>query len=811
MCLSWGTTSGQDSLSLEIKSITAARLEKAPVIDGLPDLEIWQNLPLATDFVQYDPYNGIKSIFETEVRLGYNESGLYIAAFMRDPDPDSIQVQMGNRDQTDGLNTDYFSIDILPYNDGLTMFEFKITPMGIQADRKFSATGMDLAWDAVWESATSIQDSGWIAEVMIPYSALRFPKTKVQTWGINLWRMLKRRNEKSTWSYVPNDTREIFRYYATLQGMEGIKPPLRLSFTPYLGGYLEKQPDQDRWSSYVRGGMDLRYGINQSYTLDMELIPDFGQVQSDDIILNLSPFEVRYDERRQFFTEGTELYEKCDVFYSRRVGSEPKGYDAAEDSLHEHEDLTENPDLTQLINATKISGRNQHGLGIGFFNGMTTNTWATAKDTLTGNTRRISTQPFTNYNVFVVDQNLKNNSYVTFINTNYWTPDWNYNANVTGTETKLVNKANTFAFKGLLNVSQIYTEFQPADLGYTTRLNIYRPSGIIKYNLSTQITDPGYNPNDMGFLIRNNETRNFGSVSYNIYNPVWKILNSSTAFEAKCFTRFQPYAFMFLDVEINNSTTFRNFWRYFTEIAYRPFGNYDYYEPRVDGWYYYEPPAWDGSFEVSTDSRKKLAADLETFFVYHPENQRLVYELALEPRYRISDRLTTSLESSFLNFHNDYGWVDTEYNNTGDPTIWFGKREINTINNILGITYVFTTNISVNLRARHYWSAVEYFDFYNLQKDGSLEPAAWDENENIDFNAFNLDLQFRWFFAPGSEMSAVWKNNILTRGDVPSDNYFLALGETLQSPQTNSLSVRILYYIDYLVVKKAFTGRKKKG
>jgi len=131
------------------------------------------------------------------------------------------------------------------------------------------------------------------------------------------------------------------------------------------------------------------------------------------------------------------------------------------------------------------------------------------------------------------------------------------------------------------------------------------------------------------------------------------------------------------------------------------------------------------------------------------------------------------------------------------------------VNNVLDARYVFTKSISLNLRARHYWSKVEYLDFYTLQGNGELLPASYDQNEDIDFNAFNLDLQFAWYFAPGSEMSIVWKNNILTQGDEPSGNYFDAFDETFASPQTNSFSIRILYYIDYPLLKKVFSGQRK--
>lgn len=792
----------QDSLTLAIKSITAGRLVETPVIDGVPDAAISKPLPSATGFIEFSPYNGKKADFETDIRFGYNEEGLYAIAIMYDPHPDSIQAELGNRDLTDELNTDFITIDILPYNDGLTMFEFKITPAGLQGDTKYSAAGREPSWDAVWESAATIADSGWIAEVFIPYSALRFPRTSVQTWGINIWRNMNRYHEMSTWTYVPNDVEDIFRYYGTLTGMEGIKPPVRLSFTPYLGGYIEKQPGQKSWNKILRGGMDLKYGINQSYTLDMELIPDFGQVQSDDIVLNLSPFEIRYDEKRQFFTEATEMFRKCDIFYSRRIGGIPKDYDAASGSLQLHEILTENPELTQVINATKISGRNSRGLGLGVFNGMTSDTRAKALDTVTGKQRNILTQPFTNYNVLVIDQNLKNNSYLSFINTNYWSPEQKYNSNVTGGETKLVNSGNTFAINGILNLSQIHAEGDNPQVGTNSFVNFYRPSGVIRYSLSSHIIDQNYDHNDMGYLERNNETSNKGTLSYNIYDPVWRILSSKTTFEVEYNTRFKPFSLMETELQLSNYTTWNNFWQYYLEFSYKPFGLYDFYEPRVEGWYYHQPPSWEGCLEIITDARKKLATDFETSLVFHPGNERLDYILSLEPRFRISDRFTTSLSGEWGIISNDYGWVETQYDTQANPEIFFGRRAVRTVDNTVNIRYVFTTSISMNLRARHYWSKVEYSDFYLLNSDGCLDPADYDRHSDIDFNVLNLDLQLLWFFAPGSQISVMWKNSILTTGDTPSDNYFTALEETVGSPQTNSLSLRILYYLDYSILKK---------
>ncbi len=211
-----------------------------------------------------------------------------------------------------------------------------------------------------------ITDEGWVAEIEIPYSALRFPNNDLQTWGINFAREIRRIREISSWNFVDKKIDGILNQSGVVTGIENIKPPLRLSFEPYLSTSLLKEPESNAWDFKFNGGMDLKYGISESFTLDMTLIPDFSQVPSDDQVVNLGPFETYYSEKRQFFTEGVELFSKGDVFYSRRVGSEPMGYDDIEEN-YPPENIIENPEQTQLLNATKLSGRTSSGTGIGDF------------------------------------------------------------------------------------------------------------------------------------------------------------------------------------------------------------------------------------------------------------------------------------------------------------------------------------------------------------------------------------------------------------------------------------------------------------
>ncbi|MCX6246216.1 MAG: DUF5916 domain-containing protein [Bacteroidetes bacterium] len=796
-----------DSLFRAKKSIHAIRVSTPPKIDAIMDESFWKDCPVAENFVEYGPRNGTVPPVSTEVRFAYDDEALYVFAIMYDPHPDSICKEMGRRDEVESLTTDYISFDILPYNDGLNMFEFKVTPAGLQNDCKYSAVGVDITWDAVWENACKITDKGWVAEVKFPYSALRFPKVENQVWGFNMWRNFHRKNEWSTWSWVDNKDNNIFGYYGRLEGMHNVRPPVRLSFSPYISGYVEKTPESKNWSYILRGGLDLRYGINESYTLDMMLIPDFGQVQSDDQILNLTPFEVHYDERRQFFTEATELFNKCGIFYTRRVGSMPRNYLAPYDSLKANERISDNPDETRIINATKISGRNSKGLGIGFFNAMTTNTWARLEDTITGATRKVSTQPFTNYNVLVIDQNLKHNSYITLINTNYWTPDDQYSANVTGVETQIYNKKAVYAIFGRLNISQKYQNTAEPDFGHDITLALLKTGGKFQFQFVREEIDNHYDPNDMGFLTNNNEAVNQAKLYWNVLDPVGKILTNRSEFILTYLTLYKPYAFEGFQIMADNTTSYKNFWTTYIEASLFPWGFHDYYEPRTWGWVYKRPLYYSFTYGMGTNNRKPFRIGVNLYAMNSPSDHNFHYTVTLTPRIRFSDRFMISLTTGYDKNLNNYGWVNTVIDSLNNLTTYFGRRDVSTINNILTVKYIFNTKASLSLRARHYWSTAKYLDYYTLNFNGKLDNSNYSQNHDINFNAFTADLQFVWYFAPGSELSFVWKNIINTLDQAVSCDYWNNLGTTLRSPQTNSFSVRVIYYLDYLSIKKAL-GKK---
>lgn len=792
--------SAQDS----IRSISAVRISDPPKIDGKLDDASWQNAPVATDFVQFWPDNGAPAWQESEVRFLYDNTALYIGAKLLDTAPDSILTGLSERDNIN--NADYMGIYLDPQGNGTNGYGFFVTSSGIQVDMKVDQYSEDGSWDAVWESKTAITDSGWVAELKIPYTAIRFPKTEVQNWKVNVWRNIMRHRQNTNWNFVDREKDGFLPQSGNLLGVEGIQPPLRLSFSPYVSAYFEKNPESDKIGTVFNGGMDLKYGLNESFTFDMTLIPDFSQVQSDDKILNLSPYETYYDEKRPFFNEGTELFNKLGLFHSRRIGGTPVHKDEVEDQLNEGDSIVFNPYETRMLNASKISGRTKSGLGIGIFNAMTRQAKAVIVDS-NGVERTFVTQPFTNYNVFVLDQDLKNNSYINFSNTNLYRPADNYSANVSGAELALKNKSKNYKLEANGALSQKYSAGEETELGYSYYVEVGKVSGKFQGNVSYEVLSDSYDINDMGFLTRNNYTSTDVYFQYERTKPFWKLNSLHTHVYYTRVSLYKPSVFTSSSIWYNLQIDTKNMYTAAFNASYYPRGEKDYYEPRVEGRFVnrfnkqYHVGGW-----VHSDSRKKL------YFLYNPgirwwdDKGHYQYWQYGFMNYRVSDKLTFFYELSLVETFNELGWVSTDEND--DNLIYFGRRNVKTISNTASVKYIFNKSSYVNLRVRHYNRNVIYNDqFYELQIDGNLSESTYDENHDQSYNVFNVDMQYVWRFAPGSEISVVWKNDIDRDEDVVLPGYFDNLGQILRQPQTNSISVKLIYYLDYLDFVKRRTKR----
>lgn len=775
------------------RTMVAHRFEGGIRIDGDLSDEAWKFAEAQSDFIQYEPLRGAIPSEPTEVRVLYTNSAIYISAKLFDSSPDDIYWEFGQRDNSDRLKADVFSVLISPYNDGINYQEFMVSASGVQTDIRHTGTNRDRSWDAVWESSVVLTTDGWAVEMRIPHSALRFSNKTNGNWGINFRRLIKRYNEWSSWNPIDVSISGIVNQSGELGGISNIDSPVRLSFTPYISGYTNSNTVTNKWDFQFNGGMDFKLGLTESFTLDMTLIPDFGQVKSDDKIFNVSPFEVKYDEQRPFFTEGMDLFSKANVFYSRRIGAKPKFASGLNSQLLENEVVENNPAETKMINAVKVSGRTAGGLGIGFFNAITGEASASVKDTLSGITRNIVTQAITNYNILVLDQTLRNNSYISLINTNLLIPDTNYLANLTATEFTIRDKSNTYAVKGTGAYSTI--NHITSTNGYKYTISFNKTSGNFLYTFWHNTESEKYNPNDLGFLQKPNEFSNGVDIGYKVYKPFWRLLNWSSWIGYYNSYLFYPRVYSSSNLYLSFVTTFSK--KYFTvggNFSANPQVTHDYDEPRVNGRKLIVPRRVSASLWTSTDYRKAIAVDTKTgYWVSDALNQQGFW-VSLSPRIRFSNNIFVVFET-----RKDFDYNGLGFSGRDNETIYMGLRNMNTLTNTLEGLWAFNANASISLRVRHYWRWLKYNNYFELEADGTLsEPINIDLNKNASLNLFNIDLSYQWNFAPGSVLTVMWKNaiNDSASGEL-NTNYFNSVSNLLNSAQYNSISFKLLYYIDY--------------
>ena len=792
--------------------LPAYKTTKPIKIDGLLNDEAWKDAPVMKDMTEFRRNPGAKERFATRTiaYLMYNETGIYFGTYCYENSKDSIAKELSGRD---GFGTnDYVGLTLDTYYDKLNGFEYFVTPLNEQWDAKMSppspnSESEDFSWNAVWESNVAIHNDGWSLEMFIPFSAIRFGNKDVQDWGLNITRRRRTSEEQYTWNPIDPRVNGFLTQEAVWKGLSIGKPPIRLQFSPYFSSYINHFPSPDpavkSWSSSVNGGMDVKFGINQAFTLDMTLIPDFGQVQSDNQQLNLSPFEIKYAENRPFFTEGTELFGKGNLFYSRRIGGFPVNYITVQDQLQPNEHIVKNPVETKLINATKISGRTQKGLGVGFFNALSNPQYAIVEDD-SYRQRKIETNPLTNYNILVLNQSLKNNSSISLINTNVWRSGKTYDANVTAALFDFNDKKNRWNYGGEIASSNIFNTGQNEKTitGFSSKLYFGKSSGRFTFIINQSLSNAKYNSRDMGYFTFNNFLDHSMYMGYNWLKPTnWynKLFLNFNSFYSR---QLDPSRYRSAAVNVNANTQLKNLWNAGAMVGYEPEYN-DFNEPRVEGRFFRGWKSAYGNLWVESNDAKKYKANINLFYLNRSLFNGFMYEFEFFHRYRFNDKFSIAHELGIEPQVNNIGFASIDGND-----IIFGRRDRNEIENVLNFKYNFNAKSGINTRVRHYWSKVNYKQFYTLQNNGSLLPNfTYGQNENKNVNFFNIDFVYTWQFAPGSFLNLVWKNSIMEFRDEVEKNYFHNIGNTLKEDQNNNLSLKIIYYLDYLDLKK---WKKKK-
>jgi hypothetical protein len=800
MLLFTGTVLGQNPKKTLLTQSTKEKI----IIDGKFDEKIWATANVATDFLMVSPDNGkvIDHAKKTEVRVVYDNEAIYVAAKLYDSEPNKVSKELTRRDVFG--TADHFGVQLNGYNDGQQEFRFFVSAADIQIDIFYTeSNGEDYSWNAIWDSKARLTDFGWVVEMKIPYAALRFSTEKKQTWGVNFYREIKRENGKYTWNLLDNKINSESNQAGILEGIENIDTPTRLFLIPYSSFYLNANDSQKTFGEF-KGGLDIKYGISDAFTLDAILIPDFGQTKFDDVQLNLGAYEQQFNENRAFFTEGTDLFNKGNLLYTRRIG-QTQSFDIAD-----NETAVNVPSSIKLINALKISGRTRGGLGIGVLNAVSENTSAIVKNDDTGTERLQTISPLTNYNVLVLDQRFNKNSSVAVVNTNVTRNGDFRDANVSALIWDLNTRSNSFQALGNLEYSHI-NETDDKD-GIRSFAEFNKTKGKIRFGVGGSITEQDFDNNDLGINFETGFYALYGNASYRILNPT-KLVN---AFRIN-FNEYNEFhketgLLKSNNYNVNFSVTTKKNHDFGGGINIDPLETHEF-DPRIGiNRYNVNPDKYGIYGYFSSNYNYKFAFDFQPEFTKYNEKGRQKYDITISPRYRFSDRILMIYSFNAFKYTNDNGYatsIDTDLDSATPNDVIFGYRNVVSYSNTISARYSLNSDMSFTLLARHYWSYSENKKYLLLQSDGRfIDYTSPVTNQDQDFSTWNLDLTYSWWFAPGSQISILYRNSSNRFNDIIRKDFDNHVKELLNDSVLNHVfSVSIKYYIDYNSLKNSGIGK----
>lgn len=779
------------------KKITSATLNEKIKIDGELDEKVWKQQIVGGGFKQIEPKNGALASQQTKIALANDETYLYVAAELEMHSGNKINTQLTTRDNAGA--TDYFGVILDPFGANREGWAFIVTAANVQVDIKVTNNDNYDEWNAVWESAVKHYDDKWTLELKIPFNSLRFPKGDFSNFKINFERFDSSTNENSFWNYVNADVDGLLNQFGKLEGLKNVSPPMNLSFFPFVSLVNEHGPEGESKTNF-NGGLDVKYVYRNAYTLDVSLIPDFSQAPSDDQVFNLSPFEIKFDENRQFFVEGTEIFDKGGYLYTRNIGGSPINKDNI--SLNNDETIVENPIASNIINLVKFTGKSEKGLAIGVLNGITSKSEATILNEATNDMRIVETNPLTNYNAVVLDQTLKNNSSFTLINNSVLRSGSVYDANLTAVLLRLYNKKRSYNLNFKKAISQKYYSDDKNEFGHHYQASASKISGKWTGDLLVSLKDEDYDNNDFGFNPRNNSLTYYGSLAY----AKSKAKKLFTYYKVN-LNRFQRYYHSlgekersFLELEFYGKRP--NNHNIYVELTYQD-KEQDFFEARVKDKVFKKPAFLEAFFEYQTNRNRNLSfAGYVTYAKYFKSNVfKEAASLGFGLRSRIGEHLALELEHAFEYSPNNAGFLTFQ-----DEDVLIGQRKVKQLTNNLNIDYALNSKFSLTASIRHYWIQVDYSDQYTLTQQGDLASNDYEININefnANFNAFNIDFLAQWQFAPASEVSLGYKLGATYFDRDVKSGYGNNLDNVLNEKRSHTLSLKLTYLIDFNRLSKA--------
>jgi Domain of unknown function (DUF5916)/Carbohydrate family 9 binding domain-like len=823
----------------ERPTLRAVRATAGPVIDGDLSDPVWQTAPEFTDFTQHDPDDGQPATLPTSVRILYDDHAIYFGAKMADPHPPTAFLV--RRDTF--VQGDFLSINIDPQLDRLSGNAFTVTPADVQLDSLlYNDIAEDLSWDGVWESSAKVVADGWVAEVRVPYSQLRFPDKPVHTWGLNITRRTARNNE---WVRIVNTRKGetgFVSHFADVVGLEGIRRGKPLELVPYAVTRSDfrtrsNNPLAENQDYRADGGLDLKYALTPSLTLTGTINPDFGQVEVDPAVVNLTDFETFYPEKRPFFTEGLNMFRFGDtpapshfnffqppnLFYTRRIGRAPQRSLDADHVLA--------PAETTILGAAKLTGRTPGGWSVGVLEALTSAEHGMFQENLGDPVRREHFEPLTNYFVSRVNKTIGDGSriggmftsvnrslsdelqglrksavtagidgYTSFANKSWYVEGFAVGSRMSGSEAALLRTQRSSA-RYYQRPDAGHVELDPSRTsltGWGGRAMISKATGIWRPNVQVQAYSPGFETNDTGFMQRTDIISSHALMQFVDQRPTARLREKNGWFGVWQNQNFDGDVIergAFVDAFATSS----KYWYYRGSLFVSPGAFSD--RLTRGGPLVRTGRSWSSDTTLESDNRKKFYFGLYGH-LEGGEEDSYVRTVTLGLNLRPSSNLLLSLEPSYSRSHDAHAYVTDFGDTTAAAT--FGRRyvfaELEQRSFELGTRadWTLTPRLSFQLYLQPFIAAGDYHRYHSLAAARTrdyLPHAETASNPDFNFRSVRGSAVARWEFRPGSALYVVWNENRaqeIVQGDFSLNRDLRAIST---APSHDVFLVKVSYWL----------------
>ena len=843
---------GQDSDKYNLSSDTAVnrlaganrvyyatRIEKRPKIDGKLNESCWESGIWSGGFTQQIPNQGKQPTQQTEIKLLYDDNNLYVGFKCFDKGPGNIRPILSRRDEMAG---DIAGIAIDSYHDKQTAYEFNVAASGQKVDLvHLGAYDWDFNWDAVWDGKAQVYDSIWTTEIQIPFSQLRFAPGDEQVWGIHVWRWIDRYKEESQWKLIPIDAPAMVYLFGELHGIEGIKPKTNYEFLPYVNTRFSPNTDHENKTIYGVG-LNGKVGLNSGFTLDYAINPDFGQVEADPAVLNLTSYEVFNEEKRPFFLEGNAILDfsigNDMLFYSRRIGHEPTYLPGLEDNQ-----TISISDNVPIISALKLTGKTKEGLSVGVVQSLTAKENATIYG---GNSNsKVAVEPFTSFMVGRIKQDFEKGNTIlggmvtstlrdindthlktlsnsalaggidfqhNWKNKKYFVDLKGFFSNING-DTTAIKVLQTSPVHYYQRSDADHIEYDPERTsmsGWGGSLQGGKRSGKLRVIGTLNWRSPGVDLNDVGYLYQADVIKEMVNVTYKVSQP--KGIVRSYYVEAEQEHNWSFGRETTLDrFKLHGFTQFKNLWSVHLNLK----ANLNYFDTReLRGGpkLFKDNCLQDYELFIQSNQVKDLFVGFGPRLKFFSDDISKTTYFTASIRWQLNDRFSISSRTIVDNTTDHHEYIrGTKY--------LVGTIDRKTISSTLRFEYFISPEISLQYYGNPYASTGKFEDFrevadadnkslalrYNKLKSNLLSnnyyqliknetPLYQIKNPDFNFHEFRSNLVGRWEFRPGSTLYLVWTNTRSEYSDQFNQSILKSFGNIWKVQSQNVFMVKFSYW-----------------